>query len=141
MPLYASLLPEAAQAVIGKVGPQSMGAKTLLERIGFYDSGNVDPFDGGPHFEAVTNALTPVRSSIVCDEIQSFDGEEPGFDRYLIAHFAEEAPRFRAAFVRAKVDPIGTDGRHGRLLIGREAFERLGLEKRSALSKVLAFRP
>lgn len=56
--IYASLLSEEAQAVIGQVGPQTRGVEKLLRRIGFDYVNRVDPFDGGPHFVAPTRKIT-----------------------------------------------------------------------------------
>ena len=49
-PLYACLLSDEAQAVIGKVGQATSGVQKLLESEGFRYSHRIDPFDGGPHF-------------------------------------------------------------------------------------------
>src|SRR5580658_5511674 len=61
--IYASLLPDDAQAVIGKVGAQSRGVERMLRRIGFHYAWRVDPFDGGPHFTAPTDEVTLVQRS------------------------------------------------------------------------------
>jgi arginine N-succinyltransferase len=61
--IYASLLPQTAQDVIGKVGAQTRGVERLLRRIGFRYAWRVDPFDGGPHFTAPTDEVTLVRAS------------------------------------------------------------------------------
>src|SRR5580698_7452908 len=53
--IYASLLPQDAQDVIGKVGTQTRGVEKMLRRIGFQYAWRVDPFDGGPHFTAPTD--------------------------------------------------------------------------------------
>lgn len=58
--IYASLLAPEAQEVIGKVGPATEGVRKMLEGIGFHPVDRIDPFDGGPHFEADTNDLWPV---------------------------------------------------------------------------------
>lgn len=63
-PVHVSLLPEAVSDVIGTVGQDSQGARRLLQRIGFRPSDRIDPFDGGPHYEAETDALTPVRDAV-----------------------------------------------------------------------------
>ena len=60
-PIYASLLPEDAQSVIGKVGAQTRGVEKMLRRVGFRYAWRVDPFDGGPHFTAPTDEVTLVR--------------------------------------------------------------------------------
>ena len=59
--VYASLLPRAAQEVIGKVGAQTRGVEKLLKRIGFRYADRIDPFDGGPHFTAPTDEITLVQ--------------------------------------------------------------------------------
>jgi arginine N-succinyltransferase len=61
--IYASLLPKDAQNVIGKVGAQTRGVEKLLRRIGFRYADRVDPFDGGPHFTAMTDEVSLVSSS------------------------------------------------------------------------------
>ena len=61
--IYATLLPERAQAVIGEVGAQTRGVEKLLRRIGFRYAERVDPFDGGPHFVAPTDDVSLVRTA------------------------------------------------------------------------------
>lgn len=62
-PIYISLLPPEARRVIGAVGPDTIPAVKLLESLGFTYNGKIDPFDGGPHLEAPTNAVPLVRDS------------------------------------------------------------------------------
>lgn len=59
--IYASVLATEAQEVIGKVGDQSKGVEKILTRIGFEYVDRVDPFDGGPHFAAATDEVSPVK--------------------------------------------------------------------------------
>ncbi|MDX1606574.1 MAG: arginine N-succinyltransferase, partial [Candidatus Competibacterales bacterium] len=47
-PVYACLLPQVAQAVLGVAHPDSRPAMALLEREGFRFEGCVDVFDAGP---------------------------------------------------------------------------------------------
>lgn len=61
--VYASLLPKAAQDVIGKVGAQTRGVEKLLRRIGFSYAWRIDPFDGGPHFTASTDDVSLVKKT------------------------------------------------------------------------------
>lgn len=60
-PIHTTLLPQRVREIVGRVGDASRGAQRLLESIGFADSGRVDPFDGGPHFEAEVEELSLVR--------------------------------------------------------------------------------
>ncbi|MCP4449448.1 MAG: arginine N-succinyltransferase [Myxococcales bacterium] len=61
--VYTSLFPKDVQAEIGEVGPQTKGVERLLRRIGFYYANQIDPFDGGPHFEASTDTITLVANA------------------------------------------------------------------------------
>jgi arginine N-succinyltransferase len=61
--IYASLFDDEARDVIGKVGENTEGVRKMLESIGFGPMNRVDPFDGGPHFEARTDELWPVTRS------------------------------------------------------------------------------
>jgi len=58
--IYATLLAPETQALIGKVGPQTQGVAKMLSRVGFRYAERVDPFDGGPHFIADTDAVTMI---------------------------------------------------------------------------------
>jgi arginine N-succinyltransferase len=58
--IHASLLDDEARAVIGEVGPATRGVQRMLEGIGFKPVDRINPFDGGPHFEAETDELWPV---------------------------------------------------------------------------------
>jgi len=61
--IYASLLDESARAVIGEVGTSTLGVRRMLTAIGFKPVNRIDPFDGGPHFEGLTDNLSPVRET------------------------------------------------------------------------------
>lgn len=65
-PVHASLLPREVQDIIGQVGPETVGALRLLQSVGFTDSGKLDPFDGGPHWEVATDEITLVRDAQWC---------------------------------------------------------------------------
>ncbi len=62
-PIYVSLLPEDAQAVIGKVHPRTAPARAILEKEGFSYRGSVDIFDAGPVLEAETDQIRAIRDS------------------------------------------------------------------------------
>lgn len=62
-PIYVNLLPEQAQAVIGKTHDNTIAARKILEREGFRYTGYVDIFDAGPLLEAPRNDIRTVRKS------------------------------------------------------------------------------
>lgn len=61
--IYLTLLPPEARGVIAQVGPETLPARRMLEKLGFAYRDHVDPFDGGPHLEAKTDDLLPVRET------------------------------------------------------------------------------
>ena len=59
--VYATLFPPAVQRQLGKVGPETEPVRRMLERIGFRYVSRIDPFDGGPHYEAKLSEVSLVR--------------------------------------------------------------------------------
>lgn len=64
-PVYADLLPEEAQAVIGKTHRDTAPARKMLEAEGLRYENHVDIFDAGPVLECHINDLRTVRESVV----------------------------------------------------------------------------
>ncbi len=62
-PIYAAVLPDKAQAMIGQVGASSKPVEKMLTQVGFTYAHRIDPFDGGPHFHARTDDVTMVKGS------------------------------------------------------------------------------
>lgn len=62
-PIYVSLLPPSAQAVIGQVHSETLPAKSLLEKEGFKWCGAVDIFDAGPVLEAECTDIHTIRDN------------------------------------------------------------------------------
>lgn len=58
--IYMTLLPYDARNSIGKVGPDTLPVKNMLEKIGFTYTGEVDPFDGGPHYRCKLLNIKPI---------------------------------------------------------------------------------
>jgi len=63
-PIYANLLSDKAQAVIGQVHEKTKPALRLLEKEGFEHRGYVDLFDAGPTVESKLNKIRSVKESI-----------------------------------------------------------------------------
>lgn len=59
--IYATFFPANAQRIVGEVGPETKGVQRMLERIGFKYANHIDPFDGGPHYEANLSEVSLVR--------------------------------------------------------------------------------
>lgn len=59
--IYLTLLPPEARSVVGQVGPETVPARRMLEKLGFAYRDFIDPFDGGPHLEADTDEISIVK--------------------------------------------------------------------------------
>jgi arginine N-succinyltransferase len=93
--IYASLLPQTAQDVIGKVGAATRGVEKMLRRIGFSYAFRVDPFDGGPHFTAPTDEVALVQRTHEAPITRLLAGGDLPKSRALVALETPEPPYFR----------------------------------------------
>lgn len=92
-PIYANLLSEDAQKVIGKVHDKTKPALRLLEKEGFEFRGYVDLFDAGPTVEAQLDNIKSVRDSrLLTVEI----GNQQSVDTFAISNL--EVNEFKAVF-------------------------------------------
>ncbi len=99
--VYASLLSQDAQGVIGKVGAQTRGVERLLRRIGFRYAERIDPFDGGPHFVANADEVSLIKNARQAIFAGTLDEQEPASGpRVLVARELKQSPYFRAIACR-----------------------------------------
>jgi arginine N-succinyltransferase len=119
--IYATLLPQSAQDVIGKVGGQTRGVEKMLRRIGFRYAWRVDPFDGGPHFTAPTDEVVLVQRTQEARITKLLSAAEAPKTRALVAVETPDAPYFRCVYSPWKA------GGDGGAEIANDAAEHLGL--------------
>jgi arginine N-succinyltransferase len=102
-PIHTELLPEDVRAIIGQVGEETKGVEKMLRRIGFEYAGQIDPFDGGPHFLADTDDITIVKDArqATLTRVDDADGERPW--AILAVERAGQRPSFRATAARVIV--------------------------------------
>lgn len=107
--IYTALFPDEVQAVIGAVGEQTKGVEKILRRIGFDYAGQIDPFDGGPHFLARTDDITLVAQSrkVLLRHVDSADASRPWA---IVARERDGERSFRAAGARVVPDADGNLG-------------------------------
>ena len=118
-PIHTELLPADVRAVIGQVGPETKAVESMLRRIGFDYAGQIDPFDGGPHFAARTDAITVVQHAHEATVRTVAEAKGPW--AILGVEVADQRPAFRAT--SAKVDRL--DG--AVVGITEETRKRLGV--------------
>lgn len=102
--IYVSLFPERTQRVVGEVGSQTRGVQRMLERIGFNYVERVDPFDGGPHFEARTQDILLVRQFRSARLAAEALGPEGGEEMLVGVDRDGARNRFRAVRTLARLD-------------------------------------
>ena len=92
-PIYVQLLPEAAQAAIGRPHDDSVPAYNMLLKEGYRYDGYVDVFDAGPTLSAFTDDLHTVRGT--CAGVVASNSAETGALALLCAGGAQD---FRACY-------------------------------------------
>lgn len=101
--IYASLFPDRVQKVLGEVGPNTRGVQRMLERIGFKYVERIDPFDGGPHFEANTGDVSLIRKYRTV-KLAEEDFEMEGDDVLVAVEKESGRNRFRSVRCMARLD-------------------------------------
>jgi len=99
-PVYVALLPDSAQAVIGRPHEAGRAALAMLEREGFRANGYVDIFDGGPTVDARVDDLLAVREAASA-RIAARPAADTAAETRLIA--AGTLAGFRCAALAAEV--------------------------------------
>ncbi|MCX7675292.1 MAG: arginine N-succinyltransferase, partial [Bdellovibrionaceae bacterium] len=61
--IYLCLLDTKARSVLGRVAKATEPAVHLLESVGFEYIHEVDPFDGGPHYECERDRISVIQQS------------------------------------------------------------------------------
>lgn len=102
-PIYATVLPQSAQDVIGQVGPRSQPVRAMLEKQGFRYANRIDPFDGGPHFHARVQDLVPVKDARVNVPVAALFDDDAEAVLALVAVMRTSAPQFVCCQSRVKV--------------------------------------
>jgi arginine N-succinyltransferase len=98
-PIYMSMLPESARAVIGQPHPTGRAALKMLENEGFIWDSYVDIFDGGPTVTARTDSVRTIREA---QTLRVLDREPVGGQSMLVAHGVLQD--FVACYATVEVD-------------------------------------
>ena len=112
--IYLCLLDTKARSVLGRVGEATKPAQHLLESIGFEYLEEVDPFDGGPHYGAKTEAILPIRQG---GKYKVAEFSDSVFQHtYLIGTLAADDFRATCASVHIKGEEIAISAKAKSLL-------------------------
>ena len=98
--IYLCLLDPRARQVLGQVNEATRPAQHLLERLGFRYLYQVDPFDGGPHFDAATSEISLVAET---QPVKLSTRSNTNFDRDFLIGFLNKGV-FRACRTRGHLD-------------------------------------
>jgi len=115
-PIYVSMLPESAKAVIGQPHPTGRAALKMLENENFDWDGYIDIFDGGPTVTARTDKI----KTVVEGEWLRVGGTNGGGGPTMLLA-AGVMRDFVACYSHATQDD------NGELIIDAEAMEMLGV--------------
>ncbi len=116
--IYLTLLAPEARTVVGTVGPETAPAKRMLEKLGFRSFERVDPFDAGPHIEALLDEISPVKATT---RLRLAEPARPSaaLRSSGIVSALDDDGEFRALQTECDLD------RSGRLVLPRAAFDLL----------------
>jgi arginine N-succinyltransferase len=103
-PIYVSLLPDSAKAVMGQPHPTGRAALRMLQEEGLTFERYIDIFDGGPTVTAPTDQVRSIREA--SEEKVAEISDEPGKTKVLLA--AGRLRDFRCC--RAEVRRAGRKG-------------------------------
>jgi arginine N-succinyltransferase len=101
--IYATLFPEKTRRVIGEVGEGSRPVQRMLGQIGFRYVDHIDPFDGGPHYEATTEEISLIKQ-YRSSRVSPRDLTQPGVDVLVASDRASGRNRFRAVKTQVALD-------------------------------------
>jgi arginine N-succinyltransferase len=102
--IYATLFSPRVQKAIGRVGSATEPVQRMLEKIGFRYVERIDPFDGGPHFEAQLQDLLPVRQYRVARLVHHHLGPSDLDEQLVAVQRTSGKNRFRAVRTPCRVD-------------------------------------
>jgi len=126
--VYATLFPAAVRRALGQVGPATEPVRRLLARVGFGYVHRIDPFDGGPHYEAKLADVSLVRAHrrarLAAEPLRA-----GGAESLVALERPSGRNRFRAVRTEAL---LGRDG----LKLPRSAAELLGARPGQRVSLV-----
>jgi len=99
--IYTCMLSASARETIGEVNEMTVPVKKMLENIGFKYTDNIDPFDGGPHYQATTDQVKPVKLTSLVQYRPDPKGESGEAKSGLLMHLAPTG--LRAMQVKARI--------------------------------------
>ena len=116
-PIYVSMLPESAQAVIGQPHPTGRAALKMLQKEGFVWDCYIDIFDGGPTVVAATDNVQSINKA----DWFVLDGDYVGEDGERLLVATGRLDQFRCCSVRGKIED-------GRIRLAKEGIAALEIE-------------
>ena len=123
--IYLTLLPLEVLNQVAQVGPETVPARRMLEKLGFQYKHYIDPFDGGPHVEAATDRISLVKDTRAAVFGETLGPKATPTHRGIVSRLRADG-EFRALECDLAFD------KQGRLSIPREALDALGASRGDA---------
>lgn len=127
--IYLTLLPPEARSVIAEVGPETLPARKMLEKLGFAYRDHIDVFDGGPMLECATRDISIVRQTsrrVLGEPIEAEDANE----LVMVSHLDDDGD-FRCVNVPGRIfggNARSNGGPGAEVRLTRAAIEALHAE-------------
>lgn len=127
--IFLTLLPPEARALIGQVGPDTIPARRMLEKLGFVYRDRIDPFDGGPHIECETQNVNLVRDT----KSVEFSGVCAASDAKSVAFVSYEGGSDNAEFRALQCNYRFAGDAEDAIQLSKATAKALGVEEGASL--------
>lgn len=126
-PVYTTLFPPEVQTAIGQPNESALAALRILEKIGFRNLKQVDPFDGGPYYGAARDAISCIsdRRTLVLPGAPASQAEASELPLVLVS--AEGRHGFRATVVPQTADGAPIVSQQSRDALGVRGGDRVSV--------------
>lgn len=122
--IYGCFLPDAVVRDLGTPGPGAKISLKMLAKIGFRFLGQIDPFDGGPHYGAALSKISLVRKT---DTLEFSGAAKRAGQRPSVLVMAEKGGVARAV-------AVSFQKRGKRVFLPEEAVKAMQLRKGDRVS-------
>ncbi len=124
--IYETLLPINARNAIGKFASETAPVAKMLKSIGFNYINEVDPFDGGPHFQCKLKDISLIKE-MISGEIELSDNIDQEKSTSILLSIPSKSFQFEAIKINALIQSSGPNA-VSKIIIDSETAKKFNLQ-------------
>lgn len=132
--IYMTLLPMDARNAVGKVGNDTLPVKKMLENIGFQYIQEIDPFDGGPHYQCKLQNILPIKNKLIGKIVLNHDFDSNDAFNVLMSI---ENNRYDFLAVMASVNTRKDKNGNTEVIVDPNIIKELGIKESFQTTMIL----